>query len=94
MIKTQQDIWIFRLGGDAKPFEWLATEYNELQPAFSPDGGWIAYTSDESGRKNVYVRKFAGGPAGSAARPVSINGGSHPQWARDARSSFYRPTED
>jgi Tol biopolymer transport system component len=87
--KTQHDIWIVRVGADAKPFAWLPTEHNELQPAFSPGGHWIAYTSDESGRKNVYVRKFDGGPAGSRALAVSIDGGSHPQWGRDGREIFF-----
>jgi Tol biopolymer transport system component len=87
--KTQHDIWIVRLGADAKPFAWLSTEHNELQPAFSPDGHWIAYTSDEPGRKNVYVRKFDGRPADSALGRVSIAGGSHPQWRRDGREIFF-----
>jgi hypothetical protein len=48
-----------------------------------------AYTADESGRRNVYVRKFDGRPAGSGVRLVSMDGGSHPQWARDGSEIFF-----
>jgi eukaryotic-like serine/threonine-protein kinase len=87
------DIWIFPLGADAKPFAWLSTDHNEIQPAFSPNGHWIAYTSDQTGRKNVYVRRFDGRPASSRALPVSIDGGSHPQWRRNGREIFFLSPE-
>ena len=75
-------------GGDGKPrplFE--ATSFNEGDAQVSPDGRWVAYTSDESGKNRVYVRPFAG-PGGKT--PVSIEGGQEPRWSRDGRELFYR----
>jgi len=87
---TQNDIWILPLSGDRKPFAFLQTEYDELHPAFSPDGHWIAYTSDESGRQEVYVRSFEGAPAGTGGKwRISTDGGSHPKWRADGKELFY-----
>jgi Tol biopolymer transport system component len=87
--KTHYDIWIVPLGNEDKTYPWLATEHNELQPDFSPDGRWIAYTSDESGRQEVYVREFNGEPAGSDVQRISIDGGSHPRWRQDGKEIFF-----
>jgi serine/threonine protein kinase/Tol biopolymer transport system component len=85
--RTKQDIWILPLAG-RKPFAFLQTEHNELQAEFSPDG-WIAYTSDESGRQEVYVRRFEGAPAEAGAFRISTEGGSHPKWRADGKELFY-----
>ena len=53
----------------------------------SPDGHWLAYTSDESGQPEVYVRSF---PAGQGKWPISTEGGQEPLWARDGSELFYR----
>jgi Tol biopolymer transport system component len=87
--KTQSDIWILPIHDGRPSFAFLRTEYNELQPVFSPDGKWIAYTSDESGRQEVYLRKFEGGPATAGAQRISVNGGSLPRWRRDGNELFY-----
>jgi serine/threonine-protein kinase len=65
----------------------LVTRYNEGWPALSPDGRWLAYQSDESGRFEVYVRAW---PGLGAKVQVSQNGGSEPAWSRDGRELFYR----
>jgi serine/threonine-protein kinase len=65
----------------------LGTPFNEAQPIFSPDGHWLAYTSDESGRAEVYVRPFPG-PGGKVQ--ISTEGGGHPLWAGNGRELFYR----
>jgi Tol biopolymer transport system component len=65
----------------------LSTPYNELFPALSPDGRWLAYVTDESNRNEVYVRPFPG--PGSKVL-VSQGGGTEPIWARDGRELFYR----
>jgi hypothetical protein len=62
-------------------------KFSEAQPVFSPDGRWIAYTSDESGRYEVYVQPFPG-PGGKY--PVSSEGGDQPLWARNGKQLFYR----
>jgi serine/threonine-protein kinase len=65
----------------------LATRYIEGWPALSPDGRWLAYASDESGRSEVYVRAW---PSLGSKVQVSQNGGIEPAWSRDGRELFYR----
>ena len=65
---------------------WLATAFSETHPRFSPDGRWVAYTSNLSGRDEVYVRHFEGD---AEPVPVSTNGGGHPQWRRDGNELFF-----
>ena len=57
---TKGDVWIVPLSGGGKPFPFLATEFNERNATFSPDGKWVAYVSDESGRAEIYVAPFPG----------------------------------
>jgi dipeptidyl aminopeptidase/acylaminoacyl peptidase len=73
-----------------KPFPFLQTRANEGNAQFSPDGKWIAYQSNESGRPEVYVAPFNGssGPPGSKWQ-VSTNGGNLPRWRPDGREIFY-----
>lgn len=80
------DIWAVSVR-DRVAAPVLVTPDNERLPAVSPDGKWLAYISDESGRYEVYVRPFRG----SGARvPVSIDGGTEPVWSRDGRELFFR----
>jgi Tol biopolymer transport system component len=88
--KTNWDLWILPLSGDQKPFPFLQTEFFEFQGRFSPDGNWIAYTSNESGPWQVYVRSF---PASGGKWQVSTEGGAQPQWRRDGRELFYLSTD-
>ncbi len=76
-----------RVAGDAPPVPLVATDFTEMQPAVSPDGRWLAYTSNESGRNEVYVRPFPDTRAGRWQ--VSTGGGSQPVWARAAGELFY-----
>jgi hypothetical protein len=80
------DVWVLPLFGDRKPFPVAQTAFLETGGVFSPDGRWIAYTSNESGQPNVYVQPFlrAGGKY-----PVSRDGGSHPVWRADGKELFY-----
>jgi serine/threonine-protein kinase len=81
------DILGVRLSGDTGATPLVASPYEELHPSLSPDGRWIAYTSNESGQQEVYVRPF---PATDGGRwQVSIGGGSHPRWSPDGRELFY-----
>ena len=75
------------LAGDRKPVPLVRTEFLETQGAFSPDGRFFAYTSDESGRFEVYVRAMPGGRPGTWR--VSSAGGVEPVWRRDGRELFY-----
>ena len=77
-----------------KPELFLRTPFGGGWPAFSPDGRWIAYTSNESGRNEVYVRPFGGGASsGSRKWQISTGGGRYPIWSRDGRELFYETPE-
>ena len=84
--QTNSDIWVLRLDGDRTPELFLRTPFREAEPSFSPDGRWIAYTSDESGRPEIYVRPF---PASGGKWQISTGGGIAPQWAANGRELFY-----
>jgi serine/threonine-protein kinase len=72
---------------DRKVTPYLNTRFDETCPEFSPEGKWLAYVSNESGRMEVYVRPF---PAGGSRWQMSHEGGWQPIWARDGRRLFYR----
>jgi Tol biopolymer transport system component len=82
--QTGSDIWMLSGDGDAKPF--LETPAWEWGPQFSPDGNLLAYSSDVSGRFEIYIQRF---PGGTARVPVSATGGTLPVWSRDGRALFY-----
>jgi len=84
--KMRQDIWVLPLSEGQKPFPFLQTEFIETHAQFSPDGKWIAYSSNESGTWQVYVRSF---PDRGGKWPVSTSGGVQPRWRRDGRELFY-----
>jgi DNA-binding SARP family transcriptional activator/Tol biopolymer transport system component len=82
----RNEIWILPLVGDEKPYPYLAAN-NERAAAISPDGHWLAYISDESGRDEVYLRAF---PHPGRAIPISLGGGREPRWSASGREIFYR----
>jgi len=84
--KTRSDQWILPLTGERKPAPFLQSPFNEQWAQVSPDGKWIAYSSDETGRSEIYVRRF---PSGDGKWQVSSNGGTFPRWRRDNRELFY-----
>jgi hypothetical protein len=65
---------------------YVATEFFEMEPAISPDGNWMAYTSNETGINEVYVTTF---PVPGARTRVSRAGGHNPAWGRDGRTIYY-----
>ena len=81
------DIWVLNLEGDKKAHLFHQTRFSEFFSAFSPNGHWMAYTSDESGRYEVYVRPFPG-PGGQWQ--ISTSGGEEPVWAPNGEALFYR----
>ena len=84
--KTREDVWLLPMIGDRTPVPLLQTEASEEQPQISPDGRWLAYTSDESGQPEVYVQSF---PAPSGKWQVSTGGGGDARWRPDGRELFY-----
>jgi serine/threonine-protein kinase len=83
---TGRAIWVLRLG-DRKAEPFLRTPFDEGVPQFSPDGRWLAYISDESGRFEVYVQPYPG-PGGKWQ--ISTEGGTEPVWNPNGRELFYR----
>ncbi|MDZ4804752.1 MAG: protein kinase [Candidatus Eisenbacteria bacterium] len=83
---TRSDIWSKSMDGSSPPVVFLATEFNESDPAISPDGGWIAYTSNEAGSADVFMRRF---PDTGTTWQVSTGGGGSPLWSRDGRELFF-----
>jgi len=83
---TGLDIFVVPLAGHFEPTPFLATEFSEGQGTLSHDDRWIAYSSDESGRREVYVRPF---PTGDGKWQISADGGSEPRWRADGRELFF-----
>jgi Tol biopolymer transport system component len=74
---------------DFHSFAYLATPFEETGERFSPDTKWLAYSSDESGRSEIYIRPFNGAPAGTGKIQISTTGGDFPIWRRDGREVFF-----
>jgi dipeptidyl aminopeptidase/acylaminoacyl peptidase len=90
--KSKLDIWVMPQAADKKPFPYLNQSYNEDLPRLSPNGQWLAYHSDKTGRYEVYVDTFTGDPSSSAPRgtwQVSTNGGTRPVWSSDGKELFF-----
>jgi eukaryotic-like serine/threonine-protein kinase len=80
------DLWMLPLFGERKPFPFQRTPFNETNARFSPDSQWVAFDSDESGRREVYVRHFEGSVEKFRISPA---GGTQPIWRRDGKELFY-----
>jgi serine/threonine-protein kinase len=85
-VGRAQDIWILH-PGRTKPTPWLETAFSEGAPTFSPDGRWLAYVSNDSGRNEIYVRPY---PGPGEKITISIDGANEPVWTRGGRELFYR----
>lgn len=81
------DILAVRTSGDGSPVVLAASPFTEMEPALSADGRWLAYSSDESGQNEVYVRPFPN--ATSARFQVSNGGGAEPQWSANGRELYF-----
>ena len=89
--RPNADLWIApqsaeRSGGNAKPAPYLQSPFDEANGVFSPDGHWVAYVSDESGRPEVYVQAF---PLTNEKDRISTGGGTDPAWRKDGAELFY-----
>jgi Tol biopolymer transport system component len=89
--KSDEDIWMLPVAGNEKgertPKPFLRTPSTEHEAVFSPDGRWVAYASNESGRSEVYVKAY---PEAEGQWTVSTEGGSEPLWAHNGRELFFR----
>jgi eukaryotic-like serine/threonine-protein kinase len=92
--RRKYHLWVLPLAGDKTPFPFLQTEFNDWDGHFSPDGHWVAYRSDESGRYEIYVRRFSPDSTAAASDAgakwqVSYGGGSEPRWSADGKELYY-----
>jgi Tol biopolymer transport system component len=87
---TGMDIWVLPdplgMAGASKPYPFLRTPANETIGQFSPDGRWVTYQSDESGRSEIYAAPF---PPSGGKRQISTKGGTSARWRQDGRELFY-----
>jgi Tol biopolymer transport system component len=81
------DIWTVHPGGEAPDAPLMHTPFDEDQPVFSRDGRVLAYVSDETGKREVYVRAY---PSLGQRTRISAGGGTEPVWSRDGRELFFR----
>ena len=81
------DIYALALDGDRKPRALLRTKFSEGSPKVSPNGAWLAYSTNESGQPEVWAMAY---PGSGERIPISTNGGTDPLWRRDGRQLFYR----
>ncbi len=92
---TKDRLWVLPLEGERKPVPFLGTQFEEPDGRFSPDGRWVAYVTNESGRYDVYVRPFSWDPGGQRISSaggkwlISENGGSSPMWRQDGKELYY-----
>ncbi len=91
---TGRDLMALPLEGDKKPIPVVKTQFEESTGAVSPDGRWIAYASNDSGRTELYVQAFPGAGAGPKGRWQVSNGGAYDvKWRGDGRELYYQ-TQD
>lgn len=91
MAATREDLWIVPVRGEGEPRAVVETPFADVQGVVSPDGRWLAYASDESGRFEIYVEGLRDRSPGPGTRErVTSGGGSDPRWSRDGREVFFR----
>jgi len=87
---TNWDIWALPMfpdkPGEQKPFPVVSTNFLDAFPSFSPDGKWLAYTNNETGRQEVYIQPF---PSGAGRWQVSTAGGARPNWRKDSKELYF-----
>jgi hypothetical protein len=93
MDRSRDDVWVLPLTGERKPFALIHRDFDQVQAQFSPDGQLVAYASNESGRYEVLVRRFAEPPDGLSTEietiPVSTGGGIAPRWRADGKELYF-----
>jgi Tol biopolymer transport system component len=88
---TQRDVFAAALDKPTDVLSVVKSPANDVNPAISPDGAWLAYQSDQAGRWEVYLTRF---PSGEGRTQVSVNGGRNPRWSRNGRELFFAVGDD
>jgi Tol biopolymer transport system component len=83
---ANSDLWLLPMFGSRQPQPFLQTPFSEVEGRISPDGVWVAYSSNETGRFEVYIQPF---PAGGPKQQISMGGGRTPRWRQDGAELFY-----
>ena len=86
-VENQRVILTLRWDGNSKFEPFQVTQFSERDPVFSPDGNWIAFTSNRTGRDEIYAKHY---PAEGGLLPISTEGGIRPLWSPDGKEIFYR----
>jgi Tol biopolymer transport system component len=89
-VQTNNDIWVLPLMAERKPVPYLNGPFSESNGFFSPDGRWVAYVSNESGRNEIYVSSF---PEPRGKWQISATGGGLPHWKTDGKEIYYFSAE-
>ena len=92
-VRNKRGIWVLPMEGaatDRKPTPFLRTDFHELHGHLSPDSRWMAFASDRSGRREVYVRPF---PPADGEWTISIDGGEQPRWRGDGKELFFEAAD-
>jgi eukaryotic-like serine/threonine-protein kinase len=85
------DVWVLPMTGERKPFPLLHSQFSEFEAKLSPDKQWLVYTSDESGRQEIYVTRF---PNGGRKWQISNGGASRGRWSADGKRIYYLGIDD
>jgi Tol biopolymer transport system component len=85
------EIWVFPVAEPAKAFPFVQASFLQRSGQFSPDGRWVAYISQQTGRSEVYVTSF---PGGESRSQVSANGGRQPRWSPDGKEIYFVAGDD
>ena len=88
---TRADLFVIPITGDRKPIPFIQSAFEELAGQFSPDGRWVSYQSDETGRHEVYLTSF---PDATNRVQISVSGGTRPQWRGDGKELFFEAPAD
>jgi eukaryotic-like serine/threonine-protein kinase len=89
-VKTRRDLWVYPTFGDKKEYVLLNSTFDDQQPMLSPNGRWLAYSSDESGTYQIYVQSFSSdGKLGSDKKLLSTTGGTCPVWRADGNELLF-----
>ncbi len=92
VVFADEELWVLPMQGDHTPYPFQRIHFDQSGARFSPDGRWVAYYSNESGRYEVYVREFltSGNSAGAGGKwLVSKDGGTNPSWREDGKELDY-----
>jgi Tol biopolymer transport system component len=89
-LSGKTSVWVLPMKGSRKPYPVVETQFNAQTGRFSPDGRWVAYVSNDSGKDEIYVMPF---PGPGAREQVSAGGGTQPRWRKDGQELFYLSPE-